>query len=133
MSQLMNIDWRKEPHAPPVGTVLCDLQLLESGSVREFSFAGDTDSDKPFRLIVYRQGETVHAYLNQCPHHWLPMNRGDGKFLMWSGQELMCSHHSAVFNLLDAGVCLMGPCQGSNLIQVPLTVTDGQVRIAAGV
>lgn len=41
----------------------------------------------------------------------------------------MCVHHSAVFDLVDKGRCIMGPCQGSNLIKVPLMIDDDQVLI----
>lgn len=121
----MDIDWRQETHAPAPGTVLCKLNDLEPGAIREFQFG----ADKPFRLLVYRKGDAVYAYVNQCPHHWLPMNKRTGGFLVWAEDEMMCVHHSAVFNLVDGGRCSMGPCLGSNLTIIPLRVTAGQVSI----
>lgn len=123
---MMDVDWRREANAPEPGTYLCEFTKLESGRVREFQFGEQT----PFRLIVYRKANQLFAYVNQCPHHWLAMNRDPDKFLFWAEDEIMCTHHSAVFNLTKAGVCTMGPCQGSNLTAVPLQVTDGRVCIA---
>ena len=121
----MDVDWRKEVNAPEPGTVLCEFAELESGKIREFRF-GEND---PFRMIVYRKDDQVFAYVNQCPHHWLAMNRQAGKFIFWDEDEIMCVHHSAVFKLATGGFCSMGPCQGSNLTVVPLVVTDGSVAI----
>ena len=132
MTLMLNVDWRSLPNAPAAGTPLCALGELAPGEIREFSFPGDSGSTPLFRLIVYRDGDQVNAYVNQCPHHWLPMNRSDGVFLRWSHTELMCSHHSAVFNLAGNGECTMGPCQGSNLTRVPLQVSEGQIRIRTG-
>lgn len=123
----MNVDWRTLPNAPDAGTRVCSLQELEQGEIRQFCFAGRQPTETAFRLLVYRHTDEVYAYVNQCPHHWLAMNRADGRFLKWSQHEVMCAHHSAVFNLVDNGVCIMGPCQGSNLISVPVDVIDGEV------
>lgn len=128
----MNVDWQKLPNAPDPGTTLCDLQDLAPGEIRKFRFAPDPETRFAFEMIVHRHADVVNAYVNQCPHHWLAMDRSDGEFLRWSETELMCTHHSAVFNLLRAGECIMGPCQGSNLIRVPVDISHGQVRIKAG-
>jgi nitrite reductase/ring-hydroxylating ferredoxin subunit len=124
--QLMDIDWRDEANAPKPGTRVCVLDDLVSGEVKEFVFGAD-DS---FRMIVYRKNEALAAYVNQCPHQWLAMNRRPGTFLFWGEDELMCAHHSSVFRLLYGGHCIMGPCQGARLTRIPLQVTDGEVRIA---
>lgn len=127
----MNVDWRALPNAPEPGAELCSLQDLQQGEIREFVFEATSAAGPAFRLIALRHASGVEAYVNQCPHHWLPMNRSDGSFLYWSEHELMCAHHSAVFNLLDAGTCIMGPCQGSNLIRVPVIIDhQDQLRIA---
>lgn len=126
----MNVDWRTLPNAPAAGTRLCQLEDLVSGEIRRFSFASDQSSGPAFELIVHRRQEHVKAYVNQCPHHWLPMNRRDGTFLMWSEDEVMCTHHSAVFNLVLGGECILGPCLGSNLIKVPVAIVNGTVLIS---
>ncbi len=129
MTPLLNVDWRTVPNAPAAGTALCRMHELADGETREFVFPAQTAATPAFRMIVHRHQDKVHGYVNQCPHQWLPMNRYDGKFLMWSAHELMCAHHSAVFKLTEAGTCSMGPCQGSNLIAVPLAVLDDEVVI----
>ena len=126
---LLQLDWQRLPNAPQPGTALCALQDVSAGT-REFAFPAVTAGEPDFRLIVYRNGDTLHGYVNQCPHHWLPLNRANQPFLRWSETEIMCVHHSAVFDLGRGGRCSMGPCQGSNLVSVPLQVEDGLLRIA---
>lgn len=127
---LLGIDWRALPNAPAPGTRLGVLEDFLPGEIREFCFPGAA-ANAAFRLLVYRHGDDLLGYLNQCPHHWLPMNRDDGTFLKWSAHEIMCRHHSAVFDLVNAGSCRMGPCQGSNLVPVPLAVVAGCVEVDA--
>ena len=130
MTTLLNVDWRSLPNAPPAGTMLCTPQDLPFGATVEFRFAADP-ALPAFRMILHLHTGGVSAYVNQCPHQWLPMNRSDGQFLKWSEHQLMCAHHSAVFDLARAGICLMGPCQGSNLIAVPVGIVNDSVVIAA--
>lgn len=127
---LLQVDWRLLPNAPAPRTALCTLAELEPDSVREFRFEPSEPGESAFSLIVFRHGAAVHGYVNQCPHHWLPMNRRDGQFLRWSSSQIMCAHHSAVFDLSQGGHCTMGPCLGTNLVQVPLQVDHGRVAIA---
>ncbi|MEW8007236.1 MAG: Rieske 2Fe-2S domain-containing protein [gamma proteobacterium symbiont of Ctena orbiculata] len=123
----MNTDWRKESNAPKTGTALCQFDEIQAGEVREFCF-GDCE---PFRMFLYRVGEQVYGYVNQCPHHWIPMNKSDDEFTMWdrNQHQMMCVHHCAVFELSAGGRCVDGPCKGSNLTVVPLHVSGGLIHI----
>jgi nitrite reductase/ring-hydroxylating ferredoxin subunit len=129
VSGILQVDWQKLAGAPATGTRLCALDSLTSGEARLFTFNTAEPGSPHFSLILFRYGESVNGWYNQCPHHWLPMQRRDGKFLMWSDTELMCTHHSAVFNLAEEGQCTIGPCQGANLIRVPVTVQDGYILV----
>ncbi len=128
---LLQVDWRSVPNAPLPGTELCALDALEPGATREFEFAGTNGGEAGFRLIVYRDGDSLHGYVNQCPHHWLPLNRRNQPFLRWSASEIMCMHHSAVFDLGREGRCSMGPCLGSNLVAVPLRIEADRVLVGS--
>nr|WP_314557905.1 Rieske (2Fe-2S) protein [uncultured Pseudomonas sp.] len=122
----MDFDWQSEPNAPAPGAVLCALEDLQSETVREVRVG----EEAPFRVLLYRKGDQVRAYVNRCPHHWIPLNKAPDQFLRWADDEIMCVHHCAVFNLVEEGTCTMGPCQGSNLIGVPVRVQRGSVVIA---
>ena len=45
-------------------------------------------------LVLVRQGETVHAVENKCPHLNLPLGRGKIE-----GGEIVCPFHGSRFNL----------------------------------
>ncbi len=52
-------------------------------------------------VVLFRQGETVLAYRNMCPHFLLPLNAGPGRFIMLKDGLVMCAWHSAVFRVSD--------------------------------
>jgi nitrite reductase/ring-hydroxylating ferredoxin subunit len=79
-------------------------------------------------LIVVRQGEFAHAYLNICPHAGRRLDWAPGKFLLKNG-ILVCAAHGASFQTGD-GLCVGGPCRGDRLHAVAVAVVDGEVRLA---
>lgn len=81
--------------------------------------------DGPENLIVVRQGDTVHAYLNICPHAGRRLDWAPGKFLMKNG-ILICAAHGASFQAAD-GLCVGGPCRGEHLRAVDVRVEGGDV------
>ena len=119
--------WTEQANAPKSGSVVCAWTELPDRTLHEVHFGG---SEEAFQLLLFRNRDALHGYVNKCPHHWLTMNRrSDGEFMMWAEDELMCVHHCAVFKLTDAGRCIDGPCLGTNLVNVPVVVLDGQVLI----
>jgi nitrite reductase/ring-hydroxylating ferredoxin subunit len=66
---------------------------------------------------------TVRAYLNVCPHRAQPVDVGDGRLWIGSG-EIECQAHGARFDPAT-GACTGGPCNGSPLTGVPIEVRDG--------
>lgn len=79
-------------------------------------------------LIVLRLGAAVHAYLNICPHAGRRLDWAPGKFLLSKG-ALICVAHGASFTG-STGWCIGGPCRGQSLRRVPVTVIEGEVRLA---
>lgn len=76
-------------------------------------------------LIAYRCGDEVRLWHNICPHAGRRLDWASGRFLR-DGQDLVCSHHGAVFELGE-GRCISGPCRGQSLTAVASTVRDGVV------
>jgi nitrite reductase/ring-hydroxylating ferredoxin subunit len=75
-------------------------------------------------VIIVRRGEAVWAYVNRCPHFSVPLDFEPGEISCYRGQVLMCAHHSALFRFED-GHCIDGPCTGSALDPVGVTVEAG--------
>ncbi len=88
-----------------------------------------TLAGQPESLLLMRAGEQVRGFLNICPHAGRPLNWAPGKFLVESGL-LICAAHGASFSIPD-GRCVLGPCRGQSLREVPLQIDNGEIRLAA--
>ena len=79
-------------------------------------------------LILHRKGDSVHAWLNICPHAGRRLDWAPGKFLMSKDGLLVCAAHGASFEL-HAGACVAGPCRGDSLRAVAVDVVEGAVSV----
>lgn len=104
---------------------LCRLEEIPDGGAFEATgtVAGVTES-----LVLLRHGGKVRGFLNVCPHAGRPLNWAPGKFLVEGGM-LICAAHGASFSVPD-GYCVLGPCRGSSLREVPLALLEGEVFVA---
>ncbi|MBF0325169.1 MAG: Rieske 2Fe-2S domain-containing protein [Alphaproteobacteria bacterium] len=89
----------------------------------------------PFRLtingqveavFVVRQGPSVTAFVDRCPHVGAPLEMEPDHFLDLSKTEILCSLHGARFDPAT-GLCRLGPCKGRSLVAVPVSIEDGMV------
>jgi nitrite reductase/ring-hydroxylating ferredoxin subunit len=122
-------DWRDRPGAPAAGTVLGALEDLppDNGVERVFG-----DGERAFRMVLFRVGDGVRAYVNECPHVHIPFQFSTDVFCVYDiegRRDLMCAHHNAMFHL-DDGQCYDGPCKGQRLVAVDVEVRDGALRVA---
>ncbi len=116
------------PQVPQVGMnasrILCRLADIPEGG----AIAVDVDSAMGgFSLVLLREGETVHAYHNECPHAGRRLDWAPGRFLVKGGQ-IVCAAHGATF-AVATGTCLGGPCR-NGLARMPVQVIDGEVCLA---
>ena len=85
---------------------------------------------KEAALLVVRRGSTLVAYVDLCPHLYLPLTYRGTRVLSEDGTRLRCTNHAAGFAVSD-GRALSGPTKGCGLDSVPLAVdTDGVVWLA---
>ncbi len=78
-------------------------------------------------ILVLLPGGSVRAFKNLCRH--LPMKldeRDPGTLWDPAGRHLVCAAHGARYRPSD-GLCISGPCEGSHLRELPVTVEDGAV------
>lgn len=104
---------------------LCLLADIPDGNAVETEavIQGEVES-----LLIYRSGEEARAYLNVCPHAGRRLDYAPGKFLVRNG-TIICAAHGATFTA-ESGDCTNGPCRGDRLRAVPVSVVDGEVRLA---
>lgn len=107
--------------------VLCALDQLADPGAHGFSLGA---GDWPLSGFVIRRGMLVRAFVNRCPHAGHPLNWLPHQFLAPGDAAIVCASHGALFDL-DGGVCLAGPCAGRGLRELPISVRDGYVMLAA--
>jgi nitrite reductase/ring-hydroxylating ferredoxin subunit len=80
-------------------------------------------------VLVVRRGTELRAYLDLCPHQYLPLTWRGPRVLSGDGERLRCTNHGAEFAVAD-GRGLSGPGSACGLTAVPLRVDqDGTVRV----
>jgi nitrite reductase/ring-hydroxylating ferredoxin subunit len=103
--------------------VICPLHELGDPGARGFTMGA---GDWPLRGFVVRRGETVRAYVNHCPHAGFPLNWQADQFLAPHAPLILCVMHGALFDIED-GKCVSGPCEGSALYPLQVSVQKGYV------
>jgi nitrite reductase/ring-hydroxylating ferredoxin subunit len=112
------------PARPAPGTVLCALDEIPSPGAKGFRFR---EGETMFAGFVVRQGESLHGYVDSCPHAGWPLAGFAGRFLTRENDLILCGGHAALFRIED-GVCVAGPCPGQRLTPWPVIVDEGSVR-----
>lgn len=109
--------------ATPAGVKLGPLDTIADGAAR--SFVVQMRAGR-FHGFVVRRGESVHGYVDRCPHMELPLAQELDNYLTPDGGLIACSWHAALFTVED-GLCVGGPCVGRPLRPWPVAVQDGQI------
>lgn len=121
----MMLDWTEFPGAPVPGEVLCALSDVPANGV----FSGDVAG---FQVLVLLHAGDIVAFVNACPHRFLPLDHRDGDIVSSDQESLICSNHDAMFRLSD-GAGISGEGLGCSLSAIPVNVVGGQVQIRATV
>lgn len=121
----MNDDWQNRAAAPKPGQVLCRLDEITDGQAKGFVFR---EHNRLFRMMVYRRGDAVWGYVDECPHRFTPLAWDEDLYLNMHGTAFLCATHGAQFEL-ESGYCFLGPCKGQSLIKIPLEMKQDQICI----
>lgn len=105
----------------PAGVKLGPLDTIVDGGARSFVLQ---IGDGRFHGFIVRRGETVHGYVDRCPHAGLPLAQTLDAYLSPDGGMIACSWHGALFSI-DDGLCVGGPCASARLSPWPVAVRDG--------
>jgi nitrite reductase/ring-hydroxylating ferredoxin subunit len=77
----------------------------------------------PERAFVLRHPAGFSAFVNCCPHWYVDLDLGDGRFFDERTERIYCKNHGALFHP-ETGLCEHGPCRGEFLESLTL-VLDG--------
>jgi len=105
---------------------LARLSQIEDGGFHETDACVDGDDES---VILHRDGDTVRAWLNVCPHAGRRLDYAPGRFLKDKHGHLVCAVHGATFEL-RGGECIAGPCRGAMLKAIPVELHDDAVFLA---
>ena len=119
----MSDAWRRYRGAPAEGTRLCALTEIPEPGTLSLSFAG-------YPVLLARSGGRLRAYVNACPHQFLPLDHRGARILSADGQVLRCASHGAGFSLED-GAGVEGLGLGCALDPIPVEV-DGTGAVVIG-
>ena len=108
--------------------VLCRVKDIRPETGKEVCINGQQGNTW---IMLFRLDDEVLAYQNSCPHQGKALNFAPDRFILSDENQLVCSHHGAAFEL-ESGLCVSGPCKGSSLQAVPITVAGGEVLLQKG-
>ncbi|RQP07610.1 MAG: Rieske (2Fe-2S) protein [Paracoccus sp. BP8] len=114
--------WTDYSSAPTAGTPVCAETQVEG--VLSLSV---TTSRGTFPMLVVRVGEELLAYVNACPHQYLPLDYHGDQLLSADGTKLMCTAHGARFDIRSGEAIEGAEC---GLDPVPVSIRDGMIVIA---
>ena len=105
---------------------LCRIDEIPDGTARGFVVADG--SARGLDLFVYRAGDEIFAYRNECPHQGTPLEMFPDKFMTNDRKAFLCTTHGARFRPRD-GSCYRGPCVGKSLTSLTLARDGAELSV----
>lgn len=99
-------------------------ELQDPGTANVILGKGEDELD----IVIVKTGGKPHAYINCCPHQFIPLETFPNHFLTEDRRHLVCSGHGALFELAT-GICSQGPCAGCALDRLSITERDGMIYL----
>ena len=104
---------------------LCRVdELADPGTRNVILGEGEDELD----IIIVQTNGARHAYLNCCPHQFIPLETFPNHFLTEDKKFFLCSGHGARF-ALATGACVSGPCVGNGLDRLQIKEEEGCVYL----
>lgn len=115
--------WSDYRDAPASGTVLARSDELRDGTTMTVVLGA-------FPALLVRGQAGLRAFVNACPHQYLPLDHKGERLLSADGTVLRCTNHSAGFDA-DSGVGTEGLGLGCALEPIPVKETGaGEIIVA---
>jgi len=111
---------------PVTRPFLCRIDELADPGTRNVVLGQGADE---LDIIIVQTNGMRHAYINCCPHEFIPLETFPNHFLTEDKKYLVCSGHGARF-ALQTGECVRGPCLGKGLDRLSIEESEGAVYLA---
>jgi nitrite reductase/ring-hydroxylating ferredoxin subunit len=118
----MSDAWKSYSGAPSEGTFICPLQDVPDDNTLCLEING-------FPVLLLRRGDDIRAFVNACPHQYLPLNHKGVRLMSADKTILRCTNHSAGFRA-DTGEGVEGFGIGECLDAIPVTLDNGMISVA---
>lgn len=113
--------WQKYRSAPVPGTRIIKTDELPTD---DCTLGLTVQSEKgSFPLLLVNLNEALLAYVNACPHQYLPLDQRGKRILSQDGEVLRCTNHDATFSA-RTGQGVGGHGLGCALDPVPVKVDE---------
>lgn len=109
--------------------MLCALDDIPDGQGKGFQLdqgTADAFARGVRDIFVVRRGPAVFGYVNACPHTGTTLDWVEDQFMTHDNSHILCATHGAIFRVED-GHCIIGPCEGDSLQELPLSIDAGTV------
>lgn len=114
--------WTTYSGAPDIGDRVCTFDGLGDGTVQSLELGA-------FPILIVRRGDRIFAFVNACPHQYLPLDHRGDRILSADGAMLRCTNHQAGF-LIETGEGVDGFGVGTCLDKIPVSIAaDGWIVI----
>ncbi|GHA83677.1 Rieske 2Fe-2S domain-containing protein [Modicisalibacter luteus] len=123
----MKAAWENYRSAPPKGTRLLESHRVKTDRLHSLSVTSDNGT---FPVLLLQGKDAIQAFVNACPHQFLPLDQRSDNILSSDGELIRCSNHDAAFRLSD-GEGVEGLGLGECLDAIP-THIDEQGWIVIG-
>ena len=118
----MSDAWKSYPGAPDRGAPICNVSDLPEQGALPFEIG-------TFPVLVVRTGDDIRAFVNACPHQFLPLTYKGNAVLSADGARLICSNHDAQFDS-ETGEGISGFGHGCELDPLPIAVSkSGEISV----
>ncbi len=74
-------------------------------------------------IVLIKDGNTVKAYHNNCPHQNVPLNEAYKIDVNPFEKTIKCSVHDAFFKI-ENGECIAGPCRNESLTRISIRMDE---------
>ena len=86
--------WKSYRSAPGNGALVCGTDSIPDAG---FKSVVVTSAAGTFPILVFKTGNAVHAFVNACPHQYLPLDHRGDSILSADGAVIRCTNHGAGF------------------------------------
>ena len=104
---------------------LCRIEELARTGARSIELGELPDM---LDVLVVEHGGVRRAYINSCPHQFIPLETFPDWVFDEERRHLVCSGHFAEF-VPETGLCVQGPCEGESLTALKIVERDGAIYL----